>query len=133
MRNNKLSVAVHIICAIEKFSKLGYEVNSNFLANSINTNPAAVRRSVAALSKANIIYTENGYHIIDFDQLTLYDVQKAVDREGHLLYAHANANQQCPVGSKIEATMTTIYDSMQASIEEQMKAQLLSKIIKNFK
>ncbi|WOO87885.1 hypothetical protein RZE82_02870 [Mollicutes bacterium LVI A0039] len=51
MRNNELSVAVHIICLIEKFTKLGYEVNSSFIAGSVNTNPAAIRRIVRLLSK----------------------------------------------------------------------------------
>lgn len=132
MRNNKLSVAVHIVCAIEKFSKMGLEVNSNFLAGSVNTNPAAIRRAVSTLSKANIIYTDNGYHVIDFETLSLYDIQKAVDPEGHLLYAHTNGNELCPVGSKIEGTMTDIYSRLQANVEDQMKSQMLSDIIKNF-
>ncbi len=132
MRNNKLSVAVHILCAIEKFSKMGMEVNSNLLAGSVNTNPAAIRRAVAVLSKANMIYTDNGYHVIDFANISLFDVQKAVDPDGHLLYAHTNGNEQCPVGSKIEGTMTNIYSSLQASIEEQMKTEMLSDIIKDF-
>lgn len=132
MRNNKLSVAVHIICAIEKFSKLGYEVNSNFLAGSVNTNPAAIRRSVSNLTKANIIYTDNGYHVINFDKLSLYDVQKAIDPDGQVLYAHTNGNEQCPVGSKIEGTMTSIYDELQKTIEADMKKKKLSEIIKDF-
>ncbi len=132
MRNNKLSVAVHIICAIEKFSKVGLEVNSTFLAKSVNTNPAAIRRAVSMLSKANIIYTDNGYHVIEFNKLSLYDVQKAVDPNGHLLYAHCNGNVACPIGREIENTMSKIYDSLQHKIEEEMKKQMLSVIINNF-
>lgn len=133
MRNNKLSVAVHIICAIEKFSNLGYKVNSNLLASSVNTNPAAIRRTVAILSNAGIIYNDKGYHIINFNDLTLYDVQKAVDPEGKMLYAHTNGNVECPVGSKIENTMTDIYDKIQKSVEDKMKEEKLSNIILNFK
>lgn len=132
MRNNKLSVAIHIICAIEKFSKLGYEVNSTFLASSVNTNPATIRRSVSSLVAANIIYTANGYHVIEFDKLSLYDVQNAVDPTGRLLYAHSSGNPECPVGSKIEGTMNGVYDSLQLQVDEQMKTIMLHDIIKAF-
>lgn len=132
MRNNKLSVAVHIICVIEKFSKLGMEVNSSLLAASVNTNPAVIRRAVAVLAKAGIIYTDNGYHVIGFEQLSLYDVQKAIDPSGQLLYAHTNSSAQCPIGSKIEHTMSLVYDSLLATIEDQMKNQMLTDILKNF-
>ncbi len=132
MRNNRLAVAVHIICAIEKFTKEGHIVNSNFLAKSVNTNPAAIRRTIAILAKAKIIYVKKGYHVKGFEQLSLYDVQKAVDPKVQMLYAHANANKECPIGSKIENTMNMIYNELQIQIEKEMKQQMLSEIIKEF-
>ncbi len=132
MRNNKLSVAVHLICAIEKFSNQGYDVTSKFLANSVNTNPAAIRRTISTLVKAGIIETDKGYHIVNFHELNVYDVQKAVDPEGKILYAHTNSHEKCPVGSKIERTMNDVFQQFQHNVENDMKSKKLSDIIKAF-
>ncbi|WOO87884.1 hypothetical protein RZE82_02865 [Mollicutes bacterium LVI A0039] len=62
----------------------------------------------------------------------MYDIQQAVDSNGQLLFSHSNCNSECPVGSKIEGTMDTIYHTMQETVELEMKKILISSIMKNF-
>lgn len=132
MNNTKLSMATHIICAIEKFSKSGYDVNSNFLAVSVNTNPASIRRAIGPFLRADIIYTDNGYHINNFKQLSMYDLYKVIEPNHSFLKSHPNGNPNCPVGSKIEPVMTEVYSSFQTAIEQEMKTVKLTEVIENF-
>ncbi len=132
MNNTKLSTATHIICAIEKFSKSGYDVNSNFLAVSVNANPASIRRAVSPFLRAGIIYTNNGYHINNFAELTILDLYKVIEPDHSFLKSHPNGNPNCPVGSKIEPVMTEVYSTFQTAIEQEMKNVKLKEIIENF-
>ncbi|MFV0556629.1 MAG: Rrf2 family transcriptional regulator [Lactovum sp.] len=133
MRNNKLSVAVHIICLIEKLSASGHVVISDFIAGSVNINPASVRRIIPVLTKSEIIYKSNGYQISHFKKLTLYDVLKSVDYDNHLFYPHTNSNLQCPVGSEIEGKMLKIYSGLEKNLDNELKEIKLSEIIQSFK
>ncbi len=132
MNNTKLSFAVHIICVIEKFSKNGYNVNSNFLAVSVNTNPASIRRAVAPLVHGGIVYTDNGYRVKDFEHLTILDLYKAIEHNHHFLKSHPNGNPNCPVGSKVEPVMTDMFSQFQLAIEQEMSKVKLIEVIENF-
>ncbi len=116
MRNNKLSIAIHILIAINKFSEIAYPITSDFLASSCNTNPAVIRRIISQLKKSGLVASKRGYVVNDFEQLTMYDVKMAVDPDTRLLYSHKDCNEKCPIGSGIEETMTGVYNDLQASL-----------------
>ena len=56
MYSTKLSVSIHILSVIVLME--GQPVTSEYIASSINTNPALVRRLMSRLKKAKLIKNE---------------------------------------------------------------------------
>src|SRR6476469_9554078 len=79
--NTQFSIAVHLMAGIA--SREGY-VTSDGLAESVNTNPAFVKRILAKISKAALIRTHTGKLggcelARKPEQITLLDVYSAVE------------------------------------------------------
>ena len=73
------------------------------------------------------------------NEITFYDVYKAVEsvKEEGLFHFYENPNPECPIGSNIHKTMDIKLETIQQSMEEEMKkitiADVLSDIMKEIK
>lgn len=133
--STKLSVAIHILSLID----LGPadQVNSEWIAASVNTNPVVVRRLMSKLKKAKLIHTSRGatqtYLLRKPEEITLYDVYEAVELEREVFNIHQNPNPNCLVGSTIQAALETQYDKVQHSMENELRQIYLSDVIQEIK
>ena len=133
--STKLSVAIHILSLID----LGPadQVNSEWIAASVNTNPVVVRRLMSKLKKAILIHTSRGatqtYLLRKPEEITLYDVYEAVELEREVFNIHQNPNPNCLVGSTIQAALETQYDKVQHSMENELRQIYLSDVIQEIK
>lgn len=115
-----------MITAIDYFK--GKEtVTSSFLAGSVGVNPVIIRSIMSQLREAGIIDISQGKSGItlarDISDITFYDVYLALGlrEEDGLFHFHEHPNNNCPVGGNIQSAMEGKLQSVQYSMEEQMK------------
>lgn len=134
MYSTKLSVSIHIMSVIVLME--GQPVTSEYIASSINTNPALVRRLMSRLKKAKLIKTSTKLGVTglarDAKDISLLDIFIATEDHQDLFSIHSNTNPNCPVGAKIEVTLKHLYDNIQTATEEKLSAISLADIIKEF-
>ena len=119
------------------------KVTSNILAKSIGSNPVIVRNVMGNLKESGIIDISQGKSGVlltrKTNEITFYDVYKAVEsvKEEGLFHFHENPNPECPIGSNIHKAMDIKLETIQQSMEEEMKkitiADVLSDIMKEIK
>ncbi len=131
--SSKFTIAVHILTAMDYF-KDSAVVTSSFLAGSVGANPVIIRTVAGQLKKAGMISVSRGQRGMtlarDLSEITFYDVYKAVDcvSDEGLFHFHENPNPQCPVGRNIHRAMEGKLESIQRSMEEQMKTITIADI-----
>ena len=131
---SKFTVAVHILTCIDIFGGQ-MRVTSDFLSGSTGVNAVIVRNVLGQLRNAGIVETRQGSggaHLAKaLDEITLYDIYKAVDcvdDEG-LFHFHENPNADCPVGRNIHKAMDGRLASAQAALENELKSTTLAQVV----
>ena len=135
---SKFTVAVHILTCIDIFGGQ-MRVTSDFLSGSTGVNAVIVRGVLGQLRNAGIVETRQGSggaHLAKaLDEITLYDIYKAVDcvdDEG-LFHFHENPNADCPVGRNIHKAMDDRLQTAQAALENELKSTTLADIVADTK
>ena len=131
---SKFTVAVHILTSIDIFGGQ-MRVTSDFLSGSTGVNAVIVRNILGQLRNAGIVETRQGSggaHLAKaLDEITLYDIYKAVDcvdDEG-LFHFHENPNADCPVGRNIHKAMDDRLQTAQAALENELKSTTLAQVV----
>lgn len=131
---SKFTAAVHILTCIDIFGGQ-MRVTSEFLSGSTGVNAVIVRNVLGQLRNAGIVETRQGSggaHLAKaLDEITLYDIYKAVDcvdDEG-LFHFHENPNADCPVGRNIHKAMDGRLEAAQAALENELKSTTLAQVV----
>ena len=131
---SKFTAAVHILTCIDIFGGQ-MRVTSEFLSGSTGVNAVIVRGVLGQLRNAGIVETRQGSggaHLAKaLDEITLYDIYKAVDcvdDEG-LFHFHENPNAECPVGRNIHKAMDGRLEAAQAALENELKSTTLAEVV----
>ena len=131
---SKFTAAVHILVCIDIFGDQ-MRVTSDFLSESTGVNAVIVRNVLGQLRNAGIVETRQGSggaHLAKaLDEITLYDIYKAVDcvdDEG-LFHFHENPNAECPVGRNIHRVMDGRLEAAQAALENELKSTTLAQVV----
>ena len=131
---SKFTVAVHILTCIDIFGGQ-MRVTSDFLSGSTGVNAVIVRNVLGQLRNAGIVETRQGSggaHLAKaLDEITLYDIYKAVDcvdDEG-LFHFHENPNAECPVGRNIHKAMDGRLEAAQSALENELKSTTLAEVV----
>ncbi|MBS1503518.1 MAG: Rrf2 family transcriptional regulator [Bacteroidetes bacterium] len=110
--NGRYPIALHILTLLNKTkSEL---LSSDYIAGSININPALVRKEISNLRKHGFIASKEGkgggYSIAKpGSQITLADIYNAV-KEPHILGVAKNTpNPDCAIGKQINKNIEELY------------------------
>ena len=131
---SKFTIAAHIITAIDYF-KDSEKVTSNFLAGSVGANPVIVRNVMGNLKESGIIEISQGKSGIslakELDEITFYDVYKAVDcvDDDGLFHFHENPNINCPVGKNIHIAMDDKLQKVQSVMENELSRITMADVV----
>ena len=131
---SKFTIAVHIIAAIDYF-KDSEKVTSNFLAGSVGANPVIVRNVMGNLKESGIIAISQGKSGIslakELDEITFYDVYKAVDcvDDDGLFHFHEKPNINCPVGKNIHIAMDEKLQRVQSIMENELSRITMADVV----
>ena len=124
--SSKFTVALHIFTCAETF-KDECRVTSDFLADSIGTNPVIIRNILLKLKNVGLITVARGTGGIEptraLSKISFYDVYQAVDPldNGHLFRFHDHPSPRCPVGKNIHALLDEKLEAIQNAMEGEMK------------
>lgn len=133
--SSRFAVGIHILALIE-INKDGVST-SEFLAGSVNTNPALIRKIIGMLRNAGLVKTQPGIAGVELAQnlldITLLDVYKAVNvvQENELFSIHENPNPDCPVGRNIQDSIIQQFSIAQAALEKVLENVTIEDIVKD--
>jgi len=119
--SSRFSIAVHILSLLA--TAKGAHCTSEWIADSVRTNPVVIRRILGQLKKSGIAGVRAGaggaFLLKGLDELTLLDVYRAVEvvEEGELFHIHEQPNPDCPVGANIQAVLELIVRRAQNAME----------------
>jgi DNA-binding IscR family transcriptional regulator len=133
--SSRFAVGIHILALIE-INKSGIST-SEFLAGSVNTNPAVIRKIMGMLKNAGLVKVRPGIAGAELakalSDITLLDVYKAVDvvKEKELFSVHENPNPDCPVGRNIQATIGQHLSIAQTALEKVLGNVTIEDVVKD--
>lgn len=130
--NNQFSIAAHLMAG------LGYCTEtprtSAQLAQSVNTSPSFIRRTLAKLSKAGLIETtkgKNGYCRLAKkpSRITLLDIYLAIEAPKAFSIHHYESLKPCAVSCNIKSALEKALDQTQKAMERSLAKISLADLI----
>lgn len=121
--NGRFPIAVHILTLL---SKAGDELlSSDYIAGSININPALARKEISNLRNRGLITSKEGKsggYILGKSarQITLADIYVAVKNQPVLGVAKNTPNPDCPVGKQINQNIDRLYAELDKTLLEKL-------------
>ncbi|GBF37332.1 MULTISPECIES: Rrf2 family transcriptional regulator [Leptospira] len=128
---SRYSIAIHILSLVDRD---GEEASSSqIMADSIGTNPVVVRNILGKLKKAGLVVSKQGVAGAKLakspEEIQLLQIYKAVETEAPLFSIHDKPNPKCPVGKKIQTTLTGIFQEAQSALEAKLGEFHLSDVL----
>ena len=133
--SSRFAVGIHILALIV-INKGGVS-SSEFLAGSVNTNSAVIRKIMGMLKNAGLIKVRPGIAgaelTKDLSDITLLDVYKAVNvvQEKELFSLHENPNTDCLVGRNIQSTIEPLFTIAQTALEKALENVTIKDVVKD--
>lgn len=121
--NGRFPIAVHLLTLL---SKAGNELlSSDFMAGSININPALARKEISNLRNQGLINSKEGksggYSLgKSASQITLADIYLAVKNQPVLGAAKNMPNPDCPVGKQISKSIDQLYADLDKTLLQKL-------------
>ncbi|WP_019537214.1 Rrf2 family transcriptional regulator [Paenibacillus ginsengihumi] len=134
--SSRFTVAVHTLALIDMNDG---KVTSEYIAGSVNTNAAVIRRIMGMLSRAQLIASRPGVVGIKLlkplREITLLDVYRAVElpEKRDLFSIHQNTNIECLVGKNIQSSLTVPLKEAQHQMERVLQSTTLEQIVQDIK
>ena len=132
--SSRFTIAVHILSLVT--IERGVVCTSEWIAESVNTNPVVIRRIMGKLKQAGLISIRRGLGGASLEkplqEITLLDVYRAVEvmDEGELFQMHENPNPNCPVGANIQGVLELILLRAQDAMEAILKEVTMEELVK---
>lgn len=131
--SSRFTIAVHIFACIDRFGK-ERRITSEFLADSVNTNPVIIRKLLIQLKGAGLLEVRRGKGGISvakpLEEISLLDIYRAVEcvGGGKLFHFHEEPNKNCPVGKNIHRVLDGKLENIQRAMEGEMSKYTLADI-----
>ncbi|MFJ8064375.1 Rrf2 family transcriptional regulator [Psychrobacillus sp. NPDC096426] len=131
--SSRFTVAVHILSLVTINQNV--LCTSEWIAESVNTNPVVIRRVMGKLKQAGLIDIRRGQGgaklLKPLHEITLLDVYHAVEvvDEGELFQMHENPNPNCPVGANIQGVLELILFRAQDAMEAVLKEVTMDELV----
>lgn len=134
--NTRLSVATHILTLLH--SARGEPATSEWLADSVGTHAALVRRLLSRLGAAGLTQARMGagggsYLARPADEITLADVYDAVASDADVLPVHATANPRCPVGRRIQGLLERRFSAAQQALRHELAGTTIADLTRDLR
>ena len=134
--NGRFPIALHILTLL---SKSGDELmSSDYIAGSININPALARKEISNLRNLGLISSKEGksggYILAQpATRITLADVYRAVKNQPVLGAAKNTPNPACPVGKQINSKLDELYSDLDKTLLKKLSSITIEDFANQFK
>jgi Rrf2 family protein len=134
--STRLTVALHILTLLA--SKPGEALTSEYIAGSVNTNPAFVRRLMGVLRKEGWVSSQpgngGGWELTaNPDNVSLADVRRAVNEGSPFSMHNQPPNPACPIGRSIQGALESLYDGAERAMEEELSRTTITSLLRSVK
>ena len=124
--------AVHVLAVLAL--RPGEFCSSSLLASTVNTNPVVIRRLLVDLQNAGLIGTVRGprggaYLAKVPSEVTLLQIQHAVDPQTAFALHPNEPSRCCPVGAGIERVMGEVQEQLLGAMERELKRVTLADVL----
>jgi len=135
MNNGRFSIALHILVLLDKAK--GDLLSSEYLAGSININPAMVRKELVNLRNHGFVQSKEGKNggstlARSAKDITLGLVYESVKQTSFLGHQKNVPNPLCPVGREINTHLDNLYNDTEKVLIEQLSKQTLADFSQQF-
>lgn len=133
--SSRFAVGVHVLALLALEAR---PVPSAYIAGSVNTNPAVIRRILVQLGKAGFTRATLGATggtmlALPAAAINLLDVYRAMEEPGVLGLHRNDPNPACEVGRNITVVLGGIFDRAQQAMEGVVGALTLQDILDRLK
>ncbi|MFD0940761.1 Rrf2 family transcriptional regulator [Pedobacter boryungensis] len=135
MNNGRFSIALHILTLLDKAN--GELLSSEYLAGSININPAMVRKELINLRINGFVQSKEGKNggsslAISANEITLGAIYQSVKQISLLGSQKNTPNPKCPVGKNINEHLNDLYNDTELILIKQLNKQSLADFSSKF-
>jgi Rrf2 family protein len=133
--NGQFQIAMHILTLLDKAQ--GELLSSDYMAASMNINPALARKEISNLRNCGLVNSregKNGGYSLGkaAKDIRLSDVYRAVKHQPVLGLAKNTPNPDCPVGKQISSHLTDMDIEMDDTITKKLDTITLAHFSNKF-
>lgn len=124
MVKSKFAILTHILTLLAHFNDEW--LSSSFIAASISTNPALIRKELQILKEHDLIQSREGKSggvmlSKDASKIFMSDILRIAKGEHHIFgYSKNEPLKDCPVGSKITPGLNSLYSDVDNLVLEHL-------------
>lgn len=135
MKNARFATAVHILTLLADSPEEW--LSSDWIAGSININPAMVRRELVALQQAGLVQgrkgKEGGARLSRAAKsITLADVYSAVNQSTVLGRKQTQPSVKCKIGKQINRQLENVYSATEHTVLKELQSTSLQEFANRF-
>ena len=135
MNNTRFAISIHILTLLA-YTREQW-LSSEYIAGSINVNPAMIRKELSNLREHGLIESKAGRYGGSSlgkpaDEILISDIYKAVNTTSALGTMREEPNPQCPVGKQINQHLAQLHEQTERAIISTLDGQTLADFNSNF-
>ncbi len=132
MVNQQFTFAVHIMTALGFSEEV---MDSQTLAESVNTNPVVVRRLLLALRRAQLVETYTGKNggarlLKKPAQISLLQIYDAVQPRPLIAISERKASRRCRVSCQMKQIMSGVASGAEEAVRRHLRAITLQSLLR---
>lgn len=136
MNNTRFATIIHILTLLAKSPDQW--LSSDWIAESININPAMVRKELSLLHKQGWAESKKGKEggsklSRSSCEISMADIYKAVKNSNVLGKKNACDDTKCPVGKEINTELEKLFNETDAIVVDYLKDKSLKAFVDQFK
>lgn len=133
MIRSKFATSVHILSLLAKFPEEW--LPSEFIASSLNSNAALVRKELGALREAGLVESKEGKNggnrlAKPPALIKMSDIFTLVKNDHVFGFSPNEPNPKCPVGARIKNALDGLFDEIDEAIFQKLAASTLADFTK---
>jgi DNA-binding IscR family transcriptional regulator len=134
--NSRLAIAIHSLAWMALAQRRGLGLlTSEQVAASVNTNPVIIRRSLGDLRRAGLVDVRHGAGAgwslaRDPADISLLEVNDAVDHAPLFGMHRSEPNLECPVGRGIRPALDSVYGAVELTMRRELARTSIADVLR---
>ena len=132
--SSRFAVAIHVLTLLAYYHD--EPLTSEFIAESVNTHPVVIGRSLGALRDAHVVSSRigngGGWHLLrSAEAITLRDVYHVVETEALFPLPSNSPNPECVVGHSIQQSLNGYFQEIEEVMEERLTRMTIAHMLES--